>query len=77
MITGSMQFICSECGNKFMGIGTEYMASVLVTPLKCANCGSMHTRPNKITDAIPGMRKINDNRYKTIWESIDKQNDGI
>ena len=65
MLRGIKTFVCDNCGHEFKGMDIEWNATVLSQPLKCPNCGSMHTRPASVLGS-------NKPFYRKIWELIDK-----
>lgn len=69
MLRGTTKFTCDDCGNKFEGMGCEWMATVLTAPVRCPKCGSMHAYPSG--GLFGGMRKSS---YREIWKSIDERN---
>ena len=66
MIRGRTFFKCTKCGKRFMAPDIEYCATVLTTPQKCPECGSMRTRPSRIVGG-------SDYAYKYIWDKIEKE----
>lgn len=71
MIRGTTRFKCNECGNKFTGIDMEWCATVYTVPVRCPQCGSMHTYPVRITSlfGLFGPDPI----YRAIWKGLDKE----
>lgn len=66
MIRGITSFVCDDCGHKFKGADVEWNATALSMPLKCPNCGSMHTCP-------PSFLGWNKNIYRSLWKSMDER----
>ena len=66
MIFGTTKFICDKCGSKFTSVAAEWNACAIIAPVKCPNCGSMHTYPFGVLDALKDL-------YRKIWENIDKK----
>ncbi len=60
-------FKCDACGHKFVGPDMEYAATIFSAPVKCPNCGSMHTMPSGL------FKQLYRGMYKSIWKSYDKQ----
>lgn len=69
MISGTAQFTCDECGNKFESWAVEYLFTAIISPARCPQCGSHHTYPATGMGALPGKKA-----YGDIWKSIDEQN---
>lgn len=67
MLRGMTTFVCDKCGHKFKGMDIEWRATAFSQPLKCPNCGSMHTCPASIL----GINKV---MYRPIWKELDKTN---
>ena len=62
MLRGMTTFVCDNCGHKFKGMDIEWRATVLSEPMKCPNCGSYHTCPNRLDKSI----------YRSIWKQMDE-----
>ena len=58
MFRGMTNFVCDNCGHKFKGMDIEWCATVLSQPMKCPNCGSYHTCPNRLD--------------RSIWKQMDE-----
>lgn len=69
MHRGTINFVCEECGNRFMDLDLEFMATNLSIPRKCPQCGSFHTMPSGIFSSL---RK---SLYRRIWTSMDNQSE--
>lgn len=67
MLRGTTKFVCDNCGNKFVSLDVEYMATTLSAPIKCPQCGSYHTMPGGI------FSRLQKPLYVKIWNTIDKQ----
>lgn len=61
MLRGIRIFRCGKCKKIFWGFDTEWHAMVLLAPLKCPKCGSMHTKPLFEGKGI----------YEVIWKDLD------
>ena len=70
MVFGKAEFKCDDCGKLFVAPAAEWMATVLLAPMPCPKCGSMHTYPAGITNAgsVFGL-----DTYRKIWEIMDKE----
>ena len=66
MVRGIITFKCSECKHYFRGPDLEYCATIYSTPLKCPQCGSMHTAPRDWFGLI-------NPTYRMIWKSMDRK----
>lgn len=71
MFRGMTEFVCNDCGHKFVGMDCEYQATVYTAPVKCPKCGSWHTLPS---GSFLGQLKT---VYRDIWKSIDKYHNDI
>ena len=69
MLRGITTFVCDDCGQKFKGMDCEWGATIYTYPVRCPNCGSMHTCP-------PGFLNLNKNIYRKLWKSLDESNQG-
>lgn len=45
MIRGMYEYVCKDCGNKFIGADVEYLATAASMPVKCPKCGGYNTYP--------------------------------
>ena len=70
MLRGMTKFTCDNCGNKFTGMDCEWNATAFTAPVRCPECGSMHTYPSGGW-LFGGTRKT---FYREIWKSIDERN---
>lgn len=39
------KYVCKDCGHQFIGMDIERNATAASYPVKCPNCGSIHTTP--------------------------------
>ena len=70
MLRGITTFVCDDCGHKFKGMDCEWGATIYTYPVRCPNCGSMHTCP-------PGFLGLNKYVYRKLWKSLDKEKLGF
>ncbi len=49
MLRGTCNFVCKDCGNKFIEMDRERYTTVYTNPVKCPKCGSMNTCSSGIT----------------------------
>ncbi len=66
MLRGITTFVCDDCGHKFKGMDCEWAATAYTYPVRCPNCGSMHTCP-------PGFLGLNKYIYRNLWKSLDER----
>lgn len=69
MHRGTTEFVCDQCGNRFMDVDLEFMATSLSVLRQCPQCGSWHTMPSGILSML---RKSS---YRRIWKSMDNQSE--
>ena len=70
MYRGQIRFKCTQCGKRFMGPDMEYAATVFTAPCKCPQCGSIRTRPSRLTNMLSWTSYF---FYRKIWEDMEKR----
>lgn len=71
MIFGVAYFKCDKCRKRFWSLAAEWLATAFIAPVRCPNCGSMHTYPVHLMNlgGILGPGPI----YRKIWKLGDKE----
>ena len=71
MVRGTTRFKCNECGHKFTGMDMEWNTTIYTAPVRCPQCGSMHTYPAGMTNWFGafGPTPI----YRNIWKTMDER----
>ena len=66
MFRGMTTFKCTQCGNKFVALDVEYMATAYSVPQRCPQCGSVRTRPAGV------LGKLREEGYRKVGEEMEK-----
>ena len=61
MVRGTYEYVCKDCGHKFIGMDIEVNATAASMPVKCPECGSCNTNrgwPFELILLRNGIKKI-------------------
>lgn len=67
MLRGTIQFRCTNCGNKFWAPDIEWAATIFSVPQRCPQCHSIHTMPSGYINKL-----LFSHIYENIWKDMEE-----